>query len=206
MAKTRPASIFLILAFTLVFTEAGEPYNLTCENYDHECPDTFHEVDCFGDMCGTNTAASQECDELELSCYQNFCGGCYTICCGNGGTVCDPSVTFTCPDGSTVTKDPDTNCASFFACGACAAELLLCTDGYTQVHRDPDNNCRFERCPAPFVPTCATRDDACAVSGVPDFESACLYPPCDERSCAAGETCYNAYCGGCNALCCDTEL
>merc|ERR1711935_426962 len=112
-----------------------------------------------------------------------------------------------CPNGEIVNKDPTTNCAAYYLCGVCPAERLLCTNGYTEVDRNPANtDCAFDQCPEPYIPTCETRENACQ-DGVPDFTNLCLYPPCDDDvTCSGGETCYNVYCGGCNAVCCDSEF
>lgn len=200
---TKTSLVLLSLVTLLACTvSTAQDYSVTCENYDLDCPDGFPFVDCFEDLCAMDTAAYQECNTQQLVCYPNYCGGCYSICCEGGIIICDPDVTFTCPDGSTVEKDPNTNCAAFYDCGPCPAERLLCLDGFTEVERDPTNDCDFQQCPTPFVPTCANRNDACE-NGIPDFTALCLYPPCDDKTCDdAADTCHNAYCGGCNAVCC----
>lgn len=199
-------SLILSIASLAIFSFSQlTTAELTCRNRDDPCPDDIPSVDCFDDVCEEGSSAFNDCDDQGLVCYPNYCGGCNYVCCLGTVLFCDPNETFTCPDGTIVKKDEDTGCTAYFKCGNCAAERLLCPNGYTEVDRNPANDCEFDQCPEPFVPTCETREDAC-LPGVPDFSNDCLYEPCDDKICGQGQTCYNSYCGGCHGVCCDNEL
>ena len=67
-------------------------------------------------------------------------------------TICSTDVK-ACPDGSSVARDPASNC-QFIACPqpvACTAEAKICPDG-SSVGRNASRGCAFNDCPAVVVP------------------------------------------------------
>ncbi len=62
-----------------------------------------------------------------------------------------PADMFKCPNGASVSRDPDNNC-EFKVCPdkkepiVCPGDMFKCPDN-SLVSRDPDNDCKFKTCP-----------------------------------------------------------
>eukprot|EP01129_Flabellula_baltica_P006137 TRINITY_DN2269_c0_g3_i1.p1 TRINITY_DN2269_c0_g3~~TRINITY_DN2269_c0_g3_i1.p1 ORF type:complete len:271 (-),score=46.47 TRINITY_DN2269_c0_g3_i1:32-844(-) len=127
-------------------------------------PDSDKDV-TFNVIICTSFSSCQYADEMYTSTYSGV-NLCPEIICGTD--------TYTCSDGSIVSRDPDNGCAFEDCPSVCAPGTIQCADGST-ISRDPDNNCNFPQCPSCETDT-MTCDDGTVLSR--NISNSCQFPEC----------------------------